>query len=127
MYGVIKAVSALRLAVADVERSLAFYKMLGFREVPTEGAAREVRSNWFRIRLEGRQSKPGSVGLRVCISVDDVETFGAHLARHRVKARSEAAGKSTELVVTDPDGYTLLFFQTKGSAQKSEKSHQASS
>ena len=122
----IKAVSALRLAVADVERSLAFYKMLGFLEVPTEGNAREVRSNWFRIRLESRQSKPGSVGLRVCISVDDVETFAAHLARHSVKARSEAAGKSTELVVTDPDGYTLLFFQTKGSAQKSEKSHQAS-
>ena len=100
--------------------------MLGFQEVPTEGDAREVRSNWFRIRLESRQSKSGSVGLRVCISVDDVETFAAHLARHHVKAHSEAAGKSTELVVTDPDGYTLLFFQTKGSAQKSEKSHQAS-
>jgi len=26
--------------------------------------------------------------------------------------------------VTDPDGYTLLFFETKGTAQKSEKAHQ---
>ena len=88
---------------------------------------REVRSNWFRIRLEDRQSKRGSVGLRVCISIDDVEAFAAQLARHGVEARSEVAGKSTELVVTDPDGYTLLFFQTKGAAQKSEKSHRAPS
>src|SRR5207247_11189400 len=101
--------------------------MLGFQEVPMEGAAREVRSNWFRIRLQGRKSKRGSVGLRVCISVDDVETFAAHLASHGIEARSETAGKSTELVATDPDGYSLLFFQTKGSAQKSEKSHQQSS
>jgi len=122
---VIKAVSALRLAVADVDRSLAFYKMLGFQEVPMEGPAREVRSNWFRIRLESRKSQRGSAGLRVCISVDDVDELAAHLASKGVEARREAAGKSTELVVTDPDGYTLLFFQTKGSAQKSEKAHQA--
>jgi catechol 2,3-dioxygenase-like lactoylglutathione lyase family enzyme len=122
---VIKAVSALRLAVADVDRSLAFYTMLGFQEVPMEGPAREVRSNWFRIRLASRESKRGSVGLRVCISVEDVDEFAAHLASNGVEAKSEPMGKSTELVVTDPDGYTLLFFQTKGSAQKSEKSHQA--
>jgi len=122
---VIKAVSALRLAVADVDRSLAFYTMLGFQTVPTEGAAREVRSNWFRIRLESRKSQRGSVGLRVCISVDDVDELAAYLAGKGVKARREPAGKSTELVVTDPDNYTLLFFQTKGSAQKSEKAHQA--
>ena len=121
----IKAVSALRLAVADVDRSLAFYKMLGFQEVPMEGPAREVRSNWFRIRLESRKSQHGSAGLRVCISVDDVEELAADLASKGVEARREPAGKSTELVVTDPDGYTLLFFQTKGSAQKSEKAHQA--
>jgi len=122
---VIKAVSALRLAVADVDRSLAFYTMLGFQEVPTEGPAREVRSNWFRIRLENRKSQRGSVGLRVCISVDDVDELATHLASKGVKARREPAGKSTELVVTDPDNYTLLFFQTKGSAQKSEKAHEA--
>jgi catechol 2,3-dioxygenase-like lactoylglutathione lyase family enzyme len=124
---VIKAVSALRLAVADVDQSLAFYKMLGFQEVPAEGPSREVRSNWFRIRLESRKSERGSVGLRVCISVEDVDEFAANLAKNGVKARREPAGKSTELIVTDPDGYTLLFFQTKGAAQKSEKSHRASS
>ena len=121
----IKAVSALRLAVADVDRSLAFYKMLGFQVVPMDGAAREVRSNWFRIRLESRKSQRGSSGLRVCISVDDVDEVAAHLARNGVNARREPAGKGTELVVIDPDNYTLLFFQTKGSAQKSEKAHQA--
>jgi len=121
---VIKAVSALRLAVADVDRSLTFYTMLGFQEVPTEGPAREVRSNLFRIRLENRKSQRGSVGLRVCISVDDVDELATHLASKGVKARREPAGKSTELVVTDPDNYTLLFFQTKGSAQRSEKAHE---
>lgn len=121
----IKAVSALRLAVADVDRSLAFYEMLGFQKVPADGPTREVRSNWFRIRLEKRTSQRGSQGLRVCISVDDIDELGAHLASNGVKAVKEPAGKSVELVVTDPDGYTLLFFQTKGAAQKSEASHRA--
>ena len=69
----IKAVSALRLAVADVERSLDFYKTLGLQVIPGEGPPREVRSNWFRIRLESRNSSRGSTGLRVCMSVDDIE------------------------------------------------------
>ena len=99
--------------------------MLGFQTVPTEGSAREVRSNWFRIRLEPRKSQRGSAGLRVCISVDDVDEFAAYLASKGVEAVREPAGKGTELIVTDPDNYTLLFFQTKGSAQKSETAHRA--
>lgn len=61
-----KAVSALRLAVTDVERSLDFYKTLGFQEIPSDAPTREVRSNWFRIRLESRESARGSAGLRIC-------------------------------------------------------------
>lgn len=61
------------------------------QKVPTEGPAREVRSNWFRIQLEGRKSGRGSVGLRVCISVDDADEFAAHLASKGVKARLEPA------------------------------------
>jgi catechol 2,3-dioxygenase-like lactoylglutathione lyase family enzyme len=122
---VIKAVSALRLAVADVERSLDFYKALGFQEIPGDGPTREVRSNWFRIRLEGRESARGSAGLRVCISVDEIEAYAAHLESKGVRMSREAAGKGQELVVVDPDGYSLLFFATKGSAQKSEASHRA--
>jgi catechol 2,3-dioxygenase-like lactoylglutathione lyase family enzyme len=125
--GVIKAVSALRLAVADVDVSLDFYKTLGFQEVPDGGPTREVRSNWFRIRLESRKAARGSAGLRVCISVDDIETYAAHLEGKGIRTSREAAGKSQELVVVDPDGYSLLFFATKGSAQKSEASHRAAS
>jgi hypothetical protein len=39
----------------------------------------------------------------------------------------EAAGKVQELVVVDPDGYSLVFFATKGGAQKSAASHRAAS
>jgi catechol 2,3-dioxygenase-like lactoylglutathione lyase family enzyme len=124
---VIKAVSALRLAVADVERSLVFYRELGFQEIPNDGAIREVRSNWFRIRFENREPARGSAGLRICISVDDVQAYAAHLESKGVPLTREAAGKGQELVVTDPDGYSLLFFATKGVAQKSEASHQAAS
>lgn len=119
----IKAVSALRLAVADVERSLDFYKTLGFQEIPGDGPAREVRSNWFRIRLESRESARGSAGLRICISVDDIEAYAADLESKHIRVAREAAGKGQELVVLDPDGYSLLFFATKGVAQKSERSH----
>ena len=123
----IKAVSALRLAVADVDRSLDFYKGLGFQEIPGDGSSREVRSNWFRIRLEPRPADRGSAGLRICISVEDVEAYAAHLKTSGIKVSREVAGKSEELVVADPDGYSLLFFATKGTAQKSEAAHQARS
>lgn len=124
-WAVIKAVSALRLAVADVERSLDFYKTLGFQEIPGEGSTREVRSNWFRIRLENREPARGSEGLRICISVDDVNGYAAHLESNGIRVARETTGKSQELIVADPDGYSLLFFATKGSAQKSQRSHQA--
>jgi catechol 2,3-dioxygenase-like lactoylglutathione lyase family enzyme len=120
---VIKAVSSLRLAVADVDHSLDFYKRLGFQEIPGNGSSREVRSNWFRIRLEPRRAQKGGTGLRIGISVDDIEEYAEHLDGEGIKASREQAGKSIELVVTDPDGYSLLFFATKGVAQKSEASH----
>jgi catechol 2,3-dioxygenase-like lactoylglutathione lyase family enzyme len=110
-----------------VGRSLDFYKTLGFLEIPGDGPAREVRSNWFRIRLENRDSARGSAGLRVCISVDDVGEYAALLESKGIPMTREAAGKSQELVVVDPDGYSLVFFATKGSAQKSEASHRATS
>ena len=119
----IKAVSALRLAVDDVERSLDFYKTLGFLEIPGDGPNREVRSNWFRIRLESRESARGSAGLRICVSVDDIDAYAAHLESKGIGASRESAGKGQELVVVDPDGYSVLFFATKGSAQRGEASH----
>jgi catechol 2,3-dioxygenase-like lactoylglutathione lyase family enzyme len=124
---VIKAVSALRLAVADVDRSLDFYKRLGFQEILGEGPWREVRSNWFRIRLEPRPAERGSNGLRICISVDDVDAYAADLMTSGIQMSREVAGKSHELVIADPDGYSLLFFATKGTAQKSEAAHRARS
>ena len=119
----IKAVSALRLAVTDVERSLDFYRTLGFLEIPGSGPSREVRSNWFRIRLESRESAQGCSGLRVCISVDEIDAYAAHLESKGIRPSRETAGKAQELVVVDPDGYSLLFFATRGSAQKAEASH----
>ena len=89
----IKAISALRLAVADVERSLDFYKALGFQEIPGDGPSREVRSNWFRIRFERRESPRGSSGLRICISVDEIEAYAAHLESKGMQMSREAAGK----------------------------------
>lgn len=123
----IKAVSALRLAVTDLERSLGFYRELGFQEIPGDGPVREVRSNWFRIRFERRDSVRGSAGLRVCISVDEIEAYAAHLESKGIPMSRETAGNGHELVVLDPDGYSLLFFATKGGAQKSEASHRAAS
>jgi catechol 2,3-dioxygenase-like lactoylglutathione lyase family enzyme len=120
---VIKAVSALRLAVADLERSLDFYKGLGFLEIAGDGPSREVRSNWFRIRLESRESARGSAGLRICVSVDEIDAYAAHLESEGIRTSRETAGKGQELVVVDPDGYSLLFFATRGSAQRGEASH----
>jgi catechol 2,3-dioxygenase-like lactoylglutathione lyase family enzyme len=123
MVGMIKAVSALRLAVADPPRSVEFYKTLGFLEIPGDGPSREVRSNWFRIRFEKREAERGSAGVRICLSVDDIDACAATLEANGIRPTREPAGKSQELVVLDPDHYSLLFFATKGSAQKGEASH----
>lgn len=123
----IKAISGLRLAVADADRSVDFYKRLGFIEVPGGGPSREVRSNWFRIRFEPRRAQRGSDGMRICISVDDIETYAKHLAGIGVETSRETAGKTDELVITDPDGHSLLFFATKGSAQSGEAAHRTRS
>ena len=122
----IKAVSALRLAVADPQRSVDFYKKLGFQEIP-DGTVREVRSNWFRIRFEKRGSARAGGGPRICVSVDDVDDYAAQLKKEHIPVSREQAGKSQELLVADPDGYSLLFFATKGTAQKSEASHRPKS
>lgn len=123
----IKAVSALRLAVSNVDKSLQFYKKLGFLEIPGDGPSREVRSNWFRIRLELRAAARGSEGVRICISVDDVDAYAAELKSKGIKGTREPAGKTEELVVTDPDGYSLLFFATKGAAQSGAAAHRSRS
>jgi len=119
----IKAVSALRLAVSDIPRSVEFYKRLGFIEIPGEGPFREVRSNWFRIRFEPREADRGGSGLQICLSVDDLDACAKKLEAGGMKVQRETAGKAQELLVQDPDGYPLLFFATKGSAQKSAASH----
>ncbi len=48
---VIKAVSALRLAVADVQRSLAFYEKLGFTELPGDGGEASHRPKGERLNM----------------------------------------------------------------------------
>ena len=108
----IKSVASLTLHVSDPERSEKFYRELGFLESKPSQEGREVRLNWFRIRLVPMKKLGGpgftrGAGIHICVSVDDLDDLRKKLK----KLGLEPSVHEKDLLVSDPDGYQLLFFQ----------------
>ena len=118
------------LSVANYEKSLAFYKMLGFKVEYT-------RENFALISMQGSQlmiekqnntwnigavNKPFGRGINFQISVNNVEEIlkilkdkCCHIA-FDLKINTYKAGnekfREKEFLVQDPNGYLLRFSQT---------------
>ena len=110
------------LQVADLERSLAFYRdQLGFAlEFAYEGFYASVIRDGCRVHLNrsaplGRDQKAFEAAeqLDACFGVEDAESlanaFASSGAVFSVKLRSMPYGR--EFYVRDPDGYVLGFIQ----------------
>jgi catechol 2,3-dioxygenase-like lactoylglutathione lyase family enzyme len=104
---------SISLAVADLDKALAFYKTLGF-----EPFAGEAKDGWLILREPGEKA---FIGLFCGMFEDNLLTFNPPDAR-AVQAVIEGAGypivKKAEpgegpahLVVEDPDGNTILIDQ----------------
>lgn len=105
------------LHVAEIERSIRFYELLGFETVDTD---REEPLGWARLHCEGgaimllRASEPldpAAQTVLLYLYTPDLAALRAQLEGHGVEVaaiRYPAYMPSGELSLTDPDGYAVL-------------------
>lgn len=117
------------LNVQDIEKSLAFYRALGFR-VDQEWRDDQGRVAWAELSLDGAELGLGSIGSNdepgfrswvstplgagviVTLTVDDVDRF------HRLAQKADAVIEMPPtdrpygrmMTLNDPDGYTVSFY-----------------
>ncbi len=115
---------SVSLAVKDIHKSKAFYEKLGFTEF-----AGEIKQNWLILQngsttvglFQGMFPKnlmtfnPGwSQKAKPLKEFTDVRKIQAHLEKNGVKITTRADPATTgpaSMVITDPDGNTILFDQ----------------
>lgn len=107
------------LHVADIERSIHFYELLGFATVDTD---RAQPLGWARLHCEGgavmflRAEEPldasaSAHALLLCMYTPDLAGLREQLLANGVKVpsiRYPPYMPSGELTIADPDGYTIL-------------------
>jgi catechol 2,3-dioxygenase-like lactoylglutathione lyase family enzyme len=121
----LKSVSGLTLYVSDLEKSAQFYQALGFRIGEQTELSARVYLNWFSLQLvsatletkqefmDDAHSKQKGEGLYINIKVDDVDLSHEWLLEHGFGPTSDPRDwpwGNREFVLTDPDGYKLVFF-----------------
>lgn len=121
-----KSVSGIICLVNDLEKTTKFYEALGFDFKRTEpGVFAVAYLNWFWIEFlliekvmtkdfkEDIKASPKGAGQYTHISVDDVDEFYQGVLRKGFAPSSEPQDfpwGRREFVLSDPDGYKLVFF-----------------
>jgi ketosteroid isomerase-like protein/catechol 2,3-dioxygenase-like lactoylglutathione lyase family enzyme len=112
--------------VADVQRSAAFYELLGFGVTDSHHAG--GRLDWVSLRSADAQLMLARAGEPVhrelqavlfYLYTSDLAALQAHLRGHGVKAGpivDGSPGPSREMRVRDPDGYVLMIAETDDEA-----------
>ena len=123
----LKSAAGYNCYVKNVQKSVAFYEMLGFQPDKGDDRHASVRLNWFWIDFiaqdkETRDAFQHEVtatdrgaGILMYLSVDDVKEAYQELLTQGVQPESEPydwAG-NREFVIRDPDGYRLVIFKRK--------------
>jgi catechol 2,3-dioxygenase-like lactoylglutathione lyase family enzyme len=121
-----KSVSGLIFLVKDLDKSVEFYKKLGFtfrKEIP--GISATAYLNWFWIELllksevfteefkGDAKGEPNGAGAYAHISVEDTDEFYKFLQKEGFNlgnSPQDFPWGRREFVLIDPDGYKLVFF-----------------
>lgn len=110
-----KSISGIVYYVKDTATSAEYYKKLGFRPGKEEDGVVTVYLNWFWLELRpAAQAVDNSkLGSRTYISVEDVDACYKEATEQGLACEGEPSDERgrRELVVTDPDGYVLVFFK----------------
>ncbi len=113
----IKAVSGLVLLVKDPAVSADFYENLGFTVVKKEYDAASVRSNWFWIDFYKTPDfrSTGNDNQTIYMSVDDIDSVYEELKSRKLSPTEPHKFPTDryETMISDPDGYKLVFFTKK--------------
>jgi catechol 2,3-dioxygenase-like lactoylglutathione lyase family enzyme len=102
-------------AVADLDRSVGFYRSLGLRQiVSVDGYARFVSPEGdTTLSLESRDRDVHAEGFSVHFDCDDVDATVAALKERGVEFEQDPTDRPylwREAVVRDPDGHAVFLF-----------------
>ncbi|HKX72671.1 MAG TPA: VOC family protein [Candidatus Saccharimonadales bacterium] len=113
----LKSISGAVYYVQDLQKTAAFYDKLGFRAGKQEGNTVTVYVNWFWLEFHGQGSDVKTnkeSGAFIYISVDSVDELQSTLVAKGITPATDptqsAMGRK-ELLVVDPDGHKLVFFE----------------
>jgi catechol 2,3-dioxygenase-like lactoylglutathione lyase family enzyme len=120
----LNSISGINCYVRDLSRTAEFYETLGFRRGKEEPDRLTFYVNWFFVTFidESQEEDPDrsgegkGAGVQVHIKVDDVEEFHSGVVASGLTPASEPRkrrGGGRELILRDPDGYRLVFFEKK--------------
>lgn len=113
----LKSISGVVYYVENLEKTAEFYEKLGFRVGKQEGNELTVYINWFWVEFHGQGSDKKvnqNAGAFVYISVDSVDELQKELLASGIEPATDPTKSSMgrkELLVVDPDGYKLVFFE----------------
>jgi catechol 2,3-dioxygenase-like lactoylglutathione lyase family enzyme len=122
--------------VKDLEKSVAFYEVLGFvfkKRVPNVAVTMYLNEFWIEFLLEDKvvteafkedvPVSPKGAGQYIHINVEDVNEFYKGVVAKGLNPLSKPQDfpwDHREFVLADPDGYKLVFF-TRLNAESSKK------
>lgn len=124
----VNSISGVSCYVKDLAKTSDFYEALGFRRGKEEPGRVTFYVNWFfvtfiaqdqaegaELRKEARLKTKGA-GQFLHLKVDDVDGFYKAARSQGLKPAGEPEDRPSgtrELMLRDPDGYKLVFFQKK--------------
>lgn len=113
--------------VADVERSIAFYELLGLAVGDTcrvedrlEWAALEASDAKLMVARADEPIHPGQQGVLFYVYAQDLRSLQQHLRAHGVRVGGicdGSPGPKREMRLRDPDGYVLMVAQIEDGAE----------
>jgi catechol 2,3-dioxygenase-like lactoylglutathione lyase family enzyme len=124
----VNSISGITCYVEDLSRTAEFYEATGFRRGKEEPDRVTFYVNWFFVtfvaqereddpeaRREAELPNKGS-GLYIHVKVDDLDAYHDAVVSKGLRPAGEPRarhGGGRELVLRDPDGYKLVFFEKK--------------
>ena len=119
------SVSGLVFFVKDLDKTVQFYEKVGFQFKDSTPEYAKAYLNWFWVEFVARDSAEKTVfqkqleahdggNLFVHVSVQNVDEFHEALLSKGLQPSSEPKNFDwgrREFVLSDPDGYKLVFFQ----------------
>ena len=105
------SVARVIVSVSSLERSLAFYEVLGFAQFWSNADVARLRSgSGVELMLHERGAEGSDLGLAVSFVVDDVDAMAAAAASEGGEIIDEPADQpwgERQAVLHDPDGHVI--------------------